>query len=154
MCDEVVVVLAPGAGAGGLPSGVRAVHDPTDGKGPLAGAHAGLLAAARSDLSLVSGGDMPELQPAVLRTMLDAAGDPSTDAVALRDGDVVRPLPVVLRTGPAAAAAHALLQRGRRSLRELVHELRTIVIDERSWTALDPGRTTLRDIDEPADLEE
>jgi molybdopterin-guanine dinucleotide biosynthesis protein A len=154
VCDEVVVVLAPGPDAGGLPSGARAVHDPTFGEGPLAGAHAGLLAAVGSHLALVAGGDMPELQPAVLRAMLEAADDPSTDAVALRDGDAVRPLPLVLRTGPAAAAANSLLEAGRRSLHELVHELRAVVIDEPTWTALDPRRTTLHDVDEPADLED
>lgn len=153
MCDEVVVVLAPGVDAGGLPSGVRAVHDPTEGEGPLAGAHAGLSAAGRSPLALLVGGDMPGLEPAVLRSMLEKAEQGGADAVALQEEGRARPLPLALRTRPAAAAAESLLQTGRRSLRELVHELRVVVIDEPTWTALDPGRATLRDIDEPADLE-
>jgi molybdopterin-guanine dinucleotide biosynthesis protein A len=157
ICDDVVVVMAPGADASGLPDGARAAHDLAFGEGPLAGVQAGLLAAGPSDLAdlaLVVGGDMPGLQKAVLRAMLDAAEDPSTDAIALRAGDAVRPLPVVLRTRPAAAAVGELLRSGRRSLRDLVLQLRTQVIDEPTWAALDPERSTLRDIDEPADLDE
>lgn len=153
VCDDVVVVMAPDADPSGLPEGVRAVHDPTFGEGPLAGARAGLLAASGSHVALIAGGDMPGLQPAVLQAMLEAAEDASTDAVALRDGDAVRPLPLVLRTRPAATAAHTLLKAGRRSLRELLDELQPFVIDEPTWTALDPERATLRDVDEPADLE-
>ena len=153
VCGEVVVVLATGADAGGLPSGVRAAHDPAEGEGPLAGAHAGLLAAGSSPLAMLVGGDMPELEPAVLRAMLEEVERTGADAVALQEGDRARPLPLAVRTGPAAIAAHTLLQNGRRSLHELMHELRAVEIDEPTWTALDPGRTTLRDVDEPADLE-
>jgi molybdopterin-guanine dinucleotide biosynthesis protein A len=153
VCDDVVVVAAPDAEVGELPAKARVVHDPTEAEGPLAGAHAGLLAAVRSDIALVVGGDMPELQPAVLWEMLRFAADAPADAVVLRDGDRVRPLPLVLRTWPAAEAAHALLHAGRRSLRELVEALDASVIEEETWTALDPDRATLRDIDEPGDLE-
>jgi hypothetical protein len=30
--------------------------------------------------------------------------------------------------------------------------MRTAVIDEATWTALDPSRSTLHDVDEPSDL--
>lgn len=137
-----------------VPIGVRVVHDPTEGEGPLAGAHAGLLAAVRSDLALVVGGDMPGLEPAVLRMMLLTAGDASVDAVVLEDGDETRPLPLVVRTWAAAEMAHALLHAGRRSLRELVKALDAAVIEQSVWTAVDPERGTMLDIDEPADLGE
>ena len=152
VCDEVVVVLAPGAPSGGLPDGTLVVHDPTEGEGPLAGVHAGLLAAVRSELALVTGGDMPEPRSDVLRLMLRVADEGDQEAVVLHDGDAVRPLPSVLRTWPAAEAAHALLHAGRRSLRELMQALNSSVIEERTWTALDPERTTLIDVDEPSDL--
>jgi molybdopterin-guanine dinucleotide biosynthesis protein A len=150
--DDVVVVLAPGVVPPGLPPGVRTTHDPTEGEGPLAGLHQGLLAAVRADEALVVGGDMPELQPAVLREMLRVLEEAGTDAVALQDAGRPRPLPCALRTWPAADASHALLHAGRRRLRDLLDSLRTAVIDEEAWTAIDPERRTLIDVDEPGDL--
>jgi molybdopterin-guanine dinucleotide biosynthesis protein A len=152
VCDNVVVVLAPGTATVGLPPGVRAAFDPTAGEGPLAGTQAGLLATATADLVILAGGDMPDLRSSVLREMLRVAEEAGVDAVALADGDHYRPLPCVLRPAPAADAAHSLLHAGRRRLRDLLASLHTAVIDEPTWTALDPDRRTLFDIDEPGDL--
>jgi len=150
--DGVIVVLPPGVERQDLPEGVTVTHDLQEGEGPLAGLHTGLLAAVRTDQVLVAGGDMPELQPSVLRLLLDTLDDASVDAAALADGERPRPLPVALRTWPAADAVHSLLHAGRRRLRDALDSLRTAVIDETTWTALDPDRLTLRDIDEPGDL--
>jgi hypothetical protein len=46
-----------------------------------------------------------------------------------------------------------LLEGGRRSLRELLSAVTTVVIDEPTWTALDPERRTLVDVDEATDLD-
>ena len=151
-CDDVVVVLAPRADIAGLPPGLRVAFDPTPGEGPLAGLQAGLLAAATADLVVVVGGDMPDLRTPVLREMIRVALEAGVDAVALQDGDAYRPLPCVLRPAPAADAAHSLLHAGRRRLRELLASLHTAIIDEPTWTTLDPARRTLFDIDEPGDL--
>ncbi len=150
--DGVIVVLAPGVERDDLPADVTVTHDLQEGEGPLAGLHTGLLAAVRTDEVVVAGGDMPELQPSVLRLLLDTLDDASVDAVALADGDRPRPLPIALRTWPAADAVHTLLHAGRRRLRDALDSLRTAVIDEATWMALDPGRLTLRDVDEPGDL--
>jgi molybdenum cofactor guanylyltransferase len=150
--DGVIVVLPPGAERDDLPGDVTVTHDVQEGEGPLAGLHTGLLAAVRTDQVVVAGGDMPELQPSVLRLLLDTLDDASVDAAALADGERPRPLPIALRTWPAADAVHTLLHAGRRRLRDALDSLRTAVIDEPTWTALDPGRLTLRDIDEPGDL--
>jgi molybdopterin-guanine dinucleotide biosynthesis protein A len=150
--DGVIVVLPPGVERDDLPGDVVITHDLQVGEGPLAGLHTGLLAAVRTDEVLVAGGDMPDLQPSVLRLLLDTLADASVDAAALSDGDRPRPLPMALRTWPAADAVHTLLHAGRRRLRDVLDSVRTAVIDEPTWTALDPGRLTLRDIDEPDDL--
>ena len=150
--DGVIVVLPPGVERDELPGDVTITHDLQEGEGPLAGLHTGLLAAVRTDQVVVAGGDMPELQPSVLRLLLDTLDDASVDAAALADGDRPRPLPIALRTWPAADAVHTLLHAGRRRLRDALDSLRTAVIDEPTWTALDPDRLTLRDIDEPGDL--
>ena len=152
ICDDVIVVRAPGRSGDDLPPGVRVANDPTEGEGPLAGLHAGLMAAVRSNTALVVGGDMPELQPAVLRELLAVLDRARVDAALLADGDRPRPLPAAVRTWPAADVAHTLLHAGRRRLRDVFDALRTAVVDEATWTALDPERRTLIDVDEPGDL--
>ena len=152
LARDVVVVLPPGGSTLTVPPPARVTRDPTEGEGPLAGMFAGLLAVAGSEAAIVVGGDMPDLQPEVLRSMLAGLDDPSVELVALDDGEGPRPLPIVVRTRPAADAADALLDAGRRRLRDLVGTLRTAVLDPATWTALDPERLTLRDIDEPRDL--
>ncbi len=151
--DALVIVLSPAAAEPTMPAGVsvRFVRDPTDAEGPLAGLHEGLLA-VRTDLALVAGGDMPDLQPRVLREMVRVADEPEIDAVALQDGDHPRPLPCVIRAEPAVDAAHTLLHAGRRALRDLLDALRVAAIDEATWVPLDPDRRTLFDVDQPGDL--
>jgi molybdopterin-guanine dinucleotide biosynthesis protein A len=154
VCDEVVVVLAPTVEAPPMPTGVDVTiaRDAEPDRGPLAGLAAG-LAAATNEVSVVVGGDMPGLQPDVLREMVRACRETRAVAVALSDGGRERPLPIVVGTRPAQEAARRLLADDRRRLRDLLAEVRTVVIDEPTWTALDPERRTLVDVDEPSDLE-
>ena len=76
---------------------------------------------------------------------------PVPRTVRLR-GDRFRPLPAVIRAATGRASGHALLHGGERSLRSWLQAMRMAVIDEATWTALDPERATLRDVDEPGDL--
>ncbi|HEY6566598.1 MAG TPA: molybdenum cofactor guanylyltransferase [Actinomycetota bacterium] len=151
---EVIVVLAPEGVEPSFPPGVsvRTVRDAIADQGPLEGVLAGLVAAG-SDLAVVIAGDMPEVSTAVAMEMLRVvANDATVQAVTLQDGDRFRPLPLVVRTGPALEAAHALRHRGERRLRALPEALRTAVIDEGTWHGLDPELGTVWDIDEPSDL--
>jgi molybdopterin-guanine dinucleotide biosynthesis protein A len=153
VCGDVVVVVPPDAADPSLPVGapVRVARDPTEGEGPLAGVYAGLLAVT-TEVALVAGGDMPDLQTPVLLEMLRVAGEARVDAVALQEGDRARPLPCVVRAERAVDVAHSLLHSGRRSLRDLLDASHVAVIDESTWHALDPSRRTLFDVDEPSDL--
>jgi molybdopterin-guanine dinucleotide biosynthesis protein A len=149
-CDEVVVVLPPDGGPP-APAGVLVARDAASFEGPLAGVHAGLVAATR-DVAVVAGGDMPELRPAVLEAMLRRLRDGPAPAVALLEGARVRPLPCAVRVAAARDAARALLAAGRRRLRDLLADLDVDGIDERTWRALDPTGGTLLDVDAPGDL--
>lgn len=152
VCDEVVVVLAPGAEPTPMPVAVRVTHDEVEGQGPLAGAVAGLRE-ARGELALLAGGDMPGLVPAVLRLMLAMAErDERVRAVTLRDADRYRPLPSVVRVTPARAAAVGVLGEGGRRLRDAIARLEPVIVDEAEWTVDDPERRTLFDVDKPGDL--
>jgi molybdopterin-guanine dinucleotide biosynthesis protein A len=147
VCSEVIVVLAPGVAEPSMPPGMS-----TEGRGPLAGLHAG-LSVARADRALVAAGDMPDLQTRVLLELLHVADDAPVEAVALQDGDRYRPLPCVVQVSRAIEAAHALLHEERRALHDLLDALRLAIVDEPTWLALDPGRRTLFDVDTPSDLE-
>jgi len=154
VCDRVLVVLAADASEPPMPAGAQVTfaYDAAIGEGPLRGLASG-LAAAGTEWAVVVGGDMPDLQSAVLREMLRAGRETGAVAVALSErGDAV-PLPCVLSVGPAAEAVGALLEGGRRSLRDILSAVRTVVVDEATWTVLDPERRTLIDIDEPGDVE-
>lgn len=150
---DVVVVLAPGAPEPSVPPGApaRYARDPREGEGPLAGVVAGLGAVDRA-LAIIAGGDMPSLSTTVLLEMLRVAAESSVEAVALQDGDRTRPLPVVVQSARARDVGHALLHEGERSLHAWLQGMRVAVIDEATWTALDPGRGTLKDVDEPDDI--
>ena len=150
---DVVVVLAPDAAEPSMPPGapVRYARDPSDGEGPLAGAVAGLGAVDR-EFAVLAAGDMPALSTAVVFEMLRVAAESSAEAVALQNGDRPTPLPLVVRAVRARELGHALLHGGERSLRGWLGSMRVAVIDEDTWTALDPGRETLRDVDEPGDI--
>jgi molybdopterin-guanine dinucleotide biosynthesis protein A len=150
----VIVVLAADAPEPSMPTGVSVefARDTIEDEGPLRGLSAG-LERANAGWVVVAGGDMPDIQPLVLMEMLRAGLETGAAAVSLSDAGRERPLPCVLRSVPAAEAASVLLETGRRSLRDLLAAVTAVVIDEPTWTALDPQRRTLVDVDEPADLD-
>jgi molybdenum cofactor guanylyltransferase len=153
--SRVVVVVTPGDDRPPpLPADLRVefVRDTEAFEGPLRATARGLLFVDRP-WSIVAGGDMPDLQPAVLTALVRSGQDGGVDAAALGDADGFRPLPCVVRTEPARAAAEELLSRGERSLRGLLVRLSVAVLAEDAWLPLDPERRTLLDVDEPADLD-
>jgi molybdopterin-guanine dinucleotide biosynthesis protein A/glyoxylase-like metal-dependent hydrolase (beta-lactamase superfamily II) len=154
LCDRVVVVASPRGPEVPVSadSRVEVTFDDVSGHGPMVGLRAG-LGAIDADWTIVVGGDMPELQAAVLREMGRAGRETGATVVALSDAGDARPLPIVVRVAPAREAVGRLLLSGRLRLRDLLAEVETVVIDEPTWTALDPDRRTLFDVDEPSDLE-
>lgn len=153
VCGEVVVVLPPEGEEPSVPRGSLVfARDRLGHEGPLAGLAAGLHVVT-SERAVVAGGDMPDLVPDVARALLRASEETGAVLAILADAGDGRPLPCVVRTEPALAAARRLLAAGRRRLRDLQAEVPTVVVDEPSWTALDPERRTLFDVDEPSDLD-
>jgi molybdenum cofactor guanylyltransferase len=151
--DDVVVVIGPSGRAPDLPEELphRFVRDAQAFHGPLAGVAAG-LGSVETELTAVVAGDMPFVEPEVVREMLRVAAEARVDAVALMDGGRVRPVPCVLRTRPAFETGGSLLATGERRLRALLDALHLAEVDEPTWTRLDPMRRTLVDVDEPGDL--
>jgi len=150
---QIVVVAAPGIEPSipvDLASRVRVVHDPEPFGGPLVGLMAALSVVDRS-IVLVVGGDMPQLVPAVLSRLVATVG-PDRRAVLLEVPGRLQPLPMALDVAAALAARMAILDRGGRSLRELLRELGAVSIPAPVWLSLDPGGVTIVDIDRPGDL--
>ena len=154
VCERVVVVVAADADEQNLPTAdrIRVVRDAVPDEGPLRGLAAG-LDATDTPWAIVVGGDMPDLQAGVLEEMLRAARETGAVAAALSDGGEARPLPLVVATDRGRDSVKTLLDTGERSLRQLLGAVTTVVVDEPSWTSLDPERRTLFDVDEPDDLE-
>jgi molybdopterin-guanine dinucleotide biosynthesis protein A len=123
----------------------RVVTDPA--QGPLAALTAALEALDATDV-LVLAGDHPGLRVELLAHLLALA--PRGEAVACRRGSRLEPLVAVYRRVPALAAAGRALPGG--SLVGLLAELRTVVVEEPEWRALDPDGRSFVDLDDPADL--
>jgi molybdopterin-guanine dinucleotide biosynthesis protein A len=133
---------------------VRFVNDPAPHQGPLAGLTAG-LAAASHERAVVVAGDMPFLDPAVLRMLLadlgDIASGPEAVALGLGPTHSPQPLPIAVRRSILDRAA-ATVAGGERSLGQFVARLRLHVIPEPAWRAADPAARSLVDIDVFSDL--
>jgi molybdopterin-guanine dinucleotide biosynthesis protein A len=161
VAGSVVVVIGPGAPVPPLPPALAAriaiARDASLHGGPLAGLGAGLSARGVADagVAIVVGGDMPALVPGVLRLLVGRlAADPALVAVTLAAPHVA-PLPMAVRPGPARDAIDTTLASpaGARSLRTLLDLVPSIRIAEADWRPLDADGVTLRDVDEPDDLE-
>lgn len=179
VADEVIVVgPAPGGKAltdlERIEANVRVelVLDPVAFGGPLLGLRVGLDAAA-GGLAIVVGGDMPRLEPAVLRAMLARLSDSevappespnapqapespalaSPDAILLGQPGGGRPLPVALRVAEASRAVEAAIAAGETSLRAALARLTVAEMPEAEWRRLDPAGGSLLDVDTHADLD-
>jgi molybdopterin-guanine dinucleotide biosynthesis protein A len=153
VAERVVVVLAPAANPPVLAGEVAFVHDALEGQGPLQGVLAG-LSVTSPGIAVIVGGDMPFLSPDVLRELVRLVEDVG-EAAVLQDAGAragYRPLPMAVSSNRAAPILQGLLGTGVRSLYGFAEALHPAVVPETSWTAHDPERGSLRDVDEPSDL--
>ena len=153
-CDEVVIVLAPGAAELPLPpnaSKARFARDDVAHGGPLVGVRTGLTE-VRAPLAAIAGADMPGLRAELLALMARHATTSGKSAVVLGDSDWSHPLPAVVNTKAAVDLAAALLGGGERRLRALMGALDALVLPERVWAKVDPDGEWRRDVDVLGDL--
>jgi molybdopterin-guanine dinucleotide biosynthesis protein A len=144
--DEVVLVAREGQL---LPGGIEAVRDPAEGLGPLAGIAAG-LSAIRNERALVVSCDMPLLQPALARRLLELAQ--GFDACVPRlDGFAVPTCAVYGRS--VAARASELVAARRLRTHDLLDCLRTRYVSAAELRDVDPELLSFRDCDTEQELE-
>src|SRR5215216_850309 len=148
VADPVVLVAPEGHPARRLAA--VPVTDP--GLGPLA-AVAAALDALEAEHVLVLAGDHPGLRVELLAHLVGLAA--GAEAVACRRGPRLEPLVAVYRRAPALALARARLaeEAGDHSLTGLLAGLRTLVVEEPQWRALDRDGRSFVDLDDPADVQ-
>lgn len=153
LCADLIVVLNDPA-AWHLPP-ARLVRDAWHDGGPLGGLVSGLQVAAWQH-TLVVAADLPHLNAAVLRAMLER---PRTYDVLLPytshpTTGVYHPEPLhaVYRVG-AAATLRGALQRGIRQMQQAIALLHTVPLPPAVWQAHDPGGQTFFNLNTPRDVQ-
>jgi molybdopterin-guanine dinucleotide biosynthesis protein A len=147
----IVVVAAPEQEVPPLPSPIEIVRDPERGRGPLQGLTAGLQALrGRVDAAYLSSCDVPFLQPAFVRRLLELLGD---HLICVPEVEGYRhPLAAVYRL-EVAAVAERLLNENRLRPAFLFDEVTTRIVRPEELADVDPTFQTLRNLNTPADYE-
>jgi molybdopterin-guanine dinucleotide biosynthesis protein A len=147
----VVVVAAPEQDVPPLPADVAIVRDDEKGRGPLQGLAAGLAAlAGQVEAAYLSSCDVPFLQPAFVRRLIELMGDASI--CVPRVGAYHHPLAAVYRIGVADAVRRLLAENRLRPF-FLFEAVATRIVEAQELVDLDPEFATLRNLNTPEDYE-
>ncbi|HTU17369.1 MAG TPA: molybdenum cofactor guanylyltransferase [Gemmataceae bacterium] len=147
----IVVVAAPDQAVPPLPSNIEIARDARPDRGPLQGLVAGLEALRGwADAVYVSSCDVPFLQPAFIRCLIELLGACSICVPEV--GGYRHPLAAVYRIEIAAIAARLLAEDRLRSS-SLFEETATRFVQPEELTDVDPTFQSLRNLNTPADYE-
>jgi len=149
--DDIIIVTARGKSLSRFNSGsgVRIVADAYPGKGALVGLGTG-LAASNSFYNLVVACDMPFLNQALLRYMLELSA--GFDLVIPRVGGLVEPLHAVYSKN-CLAPVEGLLERGERRFSPLFDLVKVRYVEAEEIDRFDPERLSFFNVNTEADLE-
>ncbi len=147
----IVVVAAPEQEVPPLPGGIDVVRDEEKGRGPLQGLAAGLGALrGRVDAAFLSSCDVPFLQPAFVRRLIDLLGD---HAICVpRVGEHHHPLAAVYRID-VALAVRRLLAEDRLRPFFLFEAVPTRVVEADELVDADPTFQSLRNLNTPEEYQ-
>jgi molybdopterin-guanine dinucleotide biosynthesis protein A len=148
-CDIIIVT----AGAKPLPrvngyQGFRIVTDIYPGKGALGGIYTG-LAESKSPYNLVVACDMPFLNQALLRYMIELAA--GFDLVVPRLGEMVEPLHAVYAKS-CLVPIKGLLRQGSLEVRALFDLVKVRYVEESEVDRFDPQHLSFFNVNTEADL--
>lgn len=129
--------------------GVRKVEDRYPGLGPLAGIHAGLLAASRSWVWVVAC-DLPDVEPGLGALLCGRAV--GVEAVVPRVDDRPEALCAVYDRSLAPRIA-SFLQAGKRRVQDLLAQLDVRYVPAAELRQVDPELRSFRNLNTPADYE-
>jgi molybdopterin-guanine dinucleotide biosynthesis protein A len=152
----VVVVRANGQELPELPSDIKVIDDPRQGKGPVQGIAAGLAAVAdRAGVAFVSSTDMPFLHPAFVRRVLRAVHEGADVGLPVARG-YPQPLAAAYKTS-LAPIAERLVRADRLRPAFLFEQCTVTRLDEATLkhdpvlAALDPELASVVNVNEPDD---
>ncbi|MBL8799895.1 MAG: molybdenum cofactor guanylyltransferase [Planctomycetia bacterium] len=149
--SPVVVVAAVGQDVPPLPASVSVVRDEQDDRGPLQGLAAGLAALmGRVDAAFLSACDVPLLQPAFVRRMIDLLGD--YQICVAQVGEFYHPLAAVYRLDVLPAVRHLLATDRLRPV-FLFETAHTRIVHADELADVDPSLPSLRNLNTPQDYE-
>jgi molybdopterin-guanine dinucleotide biosynthesis protein A len=147
----IIVVAAPDQELPPLPPEVEIVRDEEKGRGPLQGLAAGLTALrGRVDAAYVSSCDVPFLQPAFVRRLIDLLGDHAICVPWV--GEYHHSLAAVYRLEVADAVARLLAANRLRPF-FLFEAVPTRVVEAAELADVDPTFQTLRNLNTPDDYQ-
>jgi molybdopterin-guanine dinucleotide biosynthesis protein A len=145
----IVVVAAPQQTLPPLPDSAIIARDQREGRGPLEGLYAGLVAIERqADAVYATSCDVPLLVPAFVRRMVELLGD--HDAVVPVEDKFYHPLAAVYRTSVVAPITQ-LLEADRMRPAFLFDVVRTRRVPVGELRSVDPQLRTLANLNYPAD---
>lgn len=149
VCAPMVVVAAPGQELPLLPPEVIVAHDHREGRGPLEGLLAGLLALpAEVEAAYATSCDVPFLAAAFVGRMFDLLG---ADAIAVPvSGGFQHPLAAVYRRS-VIGLIEQLLAENRLRPAYLFDAAPTRRVQEQELVDVDPDLDTLKNLNHPAD---
>lgn len=149
--EPIVVVAAPGQDVPPLPPSVTITRDPEEGRGPLQGLAAGLTGLANQcDAAYLSSCDVPFLQPAFVRRLMDLLGESSICVPHV--GDYYHPLAAVYRTD-VLPTVQELLTANRLRPVFLFESLPTRIVTADELREVDPVFQSLRNLNTPDDYQ-
>ncbi|MBL7126311.1 MAG: molybdenum cofactor guanylyltransferase [Dehalococcoidales bacterium] len=128
--------------------GLRTVTDVYPGKGPLGGVYTGLLT-SKSSFNLVVASDMPFLNTALLRHMIQVSA--GFDLVVPRIGELVEPLHAIYARNCLEPMAH-LLRRNELSVHRLFPLVSTRYVEADEIEQFDPEHLSFFNVNTRADL--
>jgi molybdopterin-guanine dinucleotide biosynthesis protein A len=149
--DPVVVVAAPEQELPPLPPEIPVVHDEEKGRGPLQGLAAGLAALqGQADAAYLSSCDVPFLQPAFVRHLIDLLGDSAICVPHV--ADYHHPLAAVYRLSVLDPVRRLLAENRLRPF-FLFETVPTRVVEAAELADVDPTLQSLRNLNTPEDYE-
>jgi molybdopterin-guanine dinucleotide biosynthesis protein A len=149
--QPIVAVAAPEQDVPPLPANVRVVRDEEKGRGPLEGLAAGLAALrGHVDAAYLSSCDVPFLQPAFVRRLIDLLG--AHDICVPKVGEYHHPLAAIYRLSVAGTVAQLLAENRLRPF-FLFATVRTRVVEAVELADVDPAFQSLRNLNTPEEYE-